>query len=106
MAGFDGTVKVWSVDPALEEMATVVVSTEKYFAKEAVGLGGDGSEGFSHLGKIAWHPEVRQTDGHKKTFKRGELGVGDSSRSLHAYEYLVPGIWVARHILLTLSRRL
>ncbi|CAM9838838.1 unnamed protein product [Laminaria digitata] len=56
-AGFDGTVKVWSVDPALEEMATIVVSTEKYFTKEAVGLGGDGSEGFSHLGKIAWHPE-------------------------------------------------
>lgn len=60
-AGFDGTVKVWSVDPALEEMTTEVVSSANYFSKEAVGLGESGSEGFSHLGKIAWHPEVRRT---------------------------------------------
>lgn len=47
-AGFDGTVKVWSVDPALEEMATEVVSSANYFSKEAVGLWESGSEGFSH----------------------------------------------------------
>ena len=51
--------KVWSVDPALEEISTDVVSTARYFSKEAVGGGGgDGPGGFSHLGKIAWHPEA------------------------------------------------
>ncbi|CAM9946233.1 unnamed protein product, partial [Ectocarpus fasciculatus] len=52
-SGFDGTVKVWRVDPSLDELSTEVVMAERYFAKEAVG----GSSEFEHLGKVAWHPD-------------------------------------------------
>lgn len=51
--GFDGTVKVWTVDPSLDELPTQVVHTASYFPKEAAG-----AAGFEHLGKIGWHPEV------------------------------------------------
>ena len=49
-------------------MMTDLVSSASYFSKEAVGLGGGGSEGFLHLGKMAWHPEVK-TDGALRTRK-------------------------------------
>lgn len=41
------------MDPTLDDLLTEVVHMQSYFVKEAAG--GD----FEHLGKIAWHPEVR-----------------------------------------------
>lgn len=37
--GFDGTVKVWKMDPSLDELMTEVVHTASYFPKEAPGGG-------------------------------------------------------------------
>ncbi|CAN0073069.1 unnamed protein product, partial [Scytosiphon promiscuus] len=51
-SGFDGTVKVWKVDPSLDELCTDMVLTETYFDKEAP------ATGFKHLGKLSWHPEA------------------------------------------------
>lgn len=73
--GFDGTVKVWNVDPSLDDLTTEVVSTARYFDKEAVGAG-DVGDGFVHLGKVSWHPEVGVRERGRERKRDGERGGG------------------------------
>lgn len=42
----------------MDEMLCEVLFSTQFFEKEAVASGGDGQDGFKHLGKVAWHPEV------------------------------------------------
>lgn len=68
-SGFDGCIKVWSVDPSLDEIACQLVKSEQYFGKETMGSGGGGGDSdFRHLGKVSWQPEV---SGEKE--KKGEV---------------------------------
>lgn len=47
----------------MDELLCEVLFSTQFFEKEAVANGGDDQDGFKHLGKVAWHPEVMLPQG-------------------------------------------